>query len=55
MRNEIKSELITEHLNLQLAKGQRCIKKKIYAVVNLSCKKIDGRFKRVYTRYTLKS
>jgi hypothetical protein len=27
--------------------------KKIYAVVNLPCKEIDGRIKRVYTRYTL--
>ena len=26
--------------------------KKFYAVVNLSCKKIDERFKKVYTIYT---
>ena len=29
--------------------------KKIYAVVNLPCKEIDGELKRVYTRYTLKA
>ena len=28
--------------------------KKIYAVVNLSCKEFDGRFKRVYNEDTLK-
>ena len=28
--------------------------KKIYAVVNLPCKEIDGRLKKVYTEYTQK-
>ena len=29
-------------------------RKKIYAVVNLSCKKFDERFKKVYNMYTRK-
>ena len=48
------SELITEHLKYtRLAKGLILKRlKKIYAVVNLPCKKFDGRLKRVYTIYT---
>ena len=57
MNNEMISELVCSPNYTRLAKGLRVLKffeKKFYAVVNLPCKKIDGRLKRVYTIYTLK-
>ena len=46
MNNEMISELVCSPNYTRLAKGLRVLKffeKKFYAVVNLPCKKIDGR------------
>ena len=47
------SELITETPNYTILSGAKKLItiKKIYAVVNLPCKKIDGKIKKVYNMF----